>query len=373
MKSFLVVDDDSRWVNMYKVLIKRRYGDISISQANNGKDALDKVMESTYSAILTDIDMPIMNGIDFHKALKEKFPLLARRTAFISGGPNEVALEYVREEKLPCLSKLFELDDFYEMTDAILEAKDIDLINELGNDCQRREVRGEKVLGPVNKILLVDDVGISLEMGKIALSDSGAEILTACNGREALEIVKRERPDIVLCDVYMPEMNGDKLCKIIKADPSLKSIPVVLFSSYSDNKDTRAKLFRSGCDDILVKPYQKQELLYMIKKHTTVSTREHDRKPVDIEVDCHIMMEAGYNISAETVSGKVVDMSIGGMLVEIKDPFPLDTYLEFNVFIDGYKDGIPARGRVAWSNKQKMGIQFLYIPLQIEILVAERA
>ena len=162
-------------------------------------------------------------------------------------------------------------------------------------------------------------------------------------------------------------------CKIIKEDPSLKSIPVILFSSYSDNKDTRAKLFRSGCDDILVKPYKKQELLYVIKKHTTVSTREHKRKPVEIDVDCNILMETGLYNSAEIVSGKVIDMSIGGMLVEIKDPFPVDTYLEFNVFIDGQSNGIPARGRVAWSNKQKMGIQFLYTPLQIEVLVAERA
>jgi len=224
----------------------------------------------------------------------------------------------------------------------------------------------------VKKILLVDDVRISIEMGKMALSISGAKVLTACNGREALEIIKKERPDLVLCDVYMPEMNGDELCKTIKSDPSLKNIPVILFSSYSDDKDTIARYFRSGCDDILVKPYQKQELLNMIRKHVNLITREHKRKPVDIEVDCH-RAEVDYHTSKETVSGRVVDMSIGGMLVKGKKTFPLDTYIEFTVFIDGHNNGISAKGKVVWSDKQHMGIQFLFTPIHIENFLAGTA
>jgi len=224
----------------------------------------------------------------------------------------------------------------------------------------------------VKKILLVDDVKISIEMGKMALSSSGATLLTACNGREALEIVKKERPDLVLCDVYMPEMNGDELCKTIKADPSLKDIPVILFSSYSDDKDTRVKYFRSGCDDILVKPYKKQELLDMIRKYVDLITREHKREPVDLEVDCHIV-EVDCQAGKETVSGRVVDMSIGGMLVKSKTPLPLEAYIEFTVFTDGHSNGISAKGKVVWSDKQHMGIQFLFTPIHIENFLADTA
>ena len=376
MKSFLVVDDDSSMTELYKTLIERRYGDVLISQANNGKDALDKAIASDYSVILSDIDMPIMSGIDFHKILKGESPLSAKRTAFISGGPHKLDLEYVREENLPYLPKSFECDDFYGIIDAILEAEGKKSGKESGSGCQRkyekRAVRGESVLEPVTKILLVDDVRISIEMGKIALSSFGATILTACNGREALEIVKKEMPDIVLCDVYMPEMNGDELCKAIKADSSLKNIPVILFSSYSDDKDTRAKYFRSGCDDILVKPYQKQELLSMIKKHVDLSTRKHKRKPVNIEVDCHIV-EVDYHASKEVVPGRVVDMSIGGMLVKSKTLFPLDAYIEFTVFIDGHSNGIPAKGKVVWSDRQYMGVQFLFTPNYIENFLSKTA
>ncbi|MBE9537298.1 MAG: response regulator [Proteobacteria bacterium] len=222
------------------------------------------------------------------------------------------------------------------------------------------------------KILLVDDINISIEMGKIALSSSGAKVLTACNGCEALEIVKKEMPDIVLCDVYMPEMNGDELCKTIKEDPSLKNIPVILFSSYSDDKDTRAKYFRSGCDDVLVKPYQRQELINTIRKYVNISTREHKRKLVDIEADCHII-EVDHNAIKKMVPGKVVDMSIGGMMLESEKSFPLDTYIELTVFINGDGSGIPVKGKVVWSDKQKMGIQFLFIPTHIKNFLVEAA
>lgn len=282
MEPFLIVDDDLRWINMYTTLIRRRYGDVLIIQANNGKEALSKAIISAYSVILTDIDMPIMNGIDFHKALKKRFPLLAKRTAFISSSSHEANLKYIKEENLPCLSQLFELDDFYKMIDAIVATEDIVLSKKLATGCQRKEVREQKMLEPVNK-----------------------------------------------------------------------GLP-------------------SGCDDILDKSYEKQELPNITTKNITINTREHKRRPFNIEVTCNTLMKTGLNITPEKISGKALNISIGGMLVEIKDPFPLDTYLEFNIFADGHKLGIPARGRVAWSDKQKMGVQFLHIPLQIEILLDDQ-
>lgn len=119
MKSFLVVDDNPRWVNLYKTLVKRRYGDVLISEATNGKDALCKAMATDYSVILSDIDMPVMNGIDFHKALKKQLPILAGKTVFISGNAGKLDLEYISAENLHYLPKLFEWDNFYGMIDAI--------------------------------------------------------------------------------------------------------------------------------------------------------------------------------------------------------------------------------------------------------------
>ena len=210
------------------------------------------------------------------------------------------------------------------------------------------------------KILLVDDVKLSLEMGKMALANSGATILTASNGREALEIAKKENPGIVLSDVYMPEMNGDELCIAIKEDPSLKHIPVVLFSGDKDIKD---KYLSYGCDDVLVKPYHQSELLAMARKHLYINARQHERVQVDIEIS--------YQVNGKTISARVVDMSLGGMLVAAKEALPLNKYTTFNIFIDGPGSGTAVTGKVLWSNERCMGIQFLITSDHIKSYLAE--
>lgn len=214
------------------------------------------------------------------------------------------------------------------------------------------------------KILLVDDVKISLEMGKMALANSGATILTASNGREALEIVRKEHPGIVLSDVYMPEMNGDELCKAIKEDPSLKHIPVILFSGDKDIKD---KYSSYGCDDVLIKPYQQSELLAMTRKYLSVNARQHKRVKVNLELSCQA--------KGKTLIGKVIDMSVGGMLVmlvESKEPIPINKYTTFNVLIDGNSNGTTVTGKALWANKKGVGIQFLVTSNEIKSFLVEK-
>lgn len=120
MKSFLVVDDDPGITSLYEILIKIRYSDASVLQAHNGREALRKALTSDCSLIISDIDMPIMKGIDFHKALKRKSSALSKRMAFIS---SRCTLPYVKNEGLPCLTKPFNKKDFYSLIDALLTRK----------------------------------------------------------------------------------------------------------------------------------------------------------------------------------------------------------------------------------------------------------
>lgn len=355
----LVAEDDKPFCNDVDFLLQRE--GYVVSTAANGREALGIILkasktENPVELLIADMIMPDIDGLELIDEVQ--------RAGF------ELSVMAITESR-----------DKKNLGKLLQRGRETSREKPFGSKRLLTHVRGileitQKkkyiVLEPVNKILLVDDVNISLEMGKLALSNSGATLLTACNGREALKIVKKERPDIVLCDVYMPEMNGDELCKTIKADPSLKNIPVILFSSYSDDNDTRKKFFLSRCDDILVKPYQKQELLNVIRKYVNISTREPKRKPVDIEVDCHAI-EAGYHTSKEVVSGRVIDMSIGGMLVKTKNSLPVDTYIEFTVFIAGHSNEILTKGKVVWSDKQNMGIQFLFIPTHIRNFLAEAA
>ena len=119
MKSFLIIDDNTVLLDTYELLIRRRYNGASVIKAHNGKEALTMINDLDYSLILSDISMPIMNGIDFHKNLKKESPLLKNKVIFMSGNPDQSDLSYIEKEAIPFLHKPFVKDDFYNLIDSI--------------------------------------------------------------------------------------------------------------------------------------------------------------------------------------------------------------------------------------------------------------
>lgn len=98
------------------------------------------------------------------------------------------------------------------------------------------------------KILIVDDEPDVVSYLEMLLQDNGYETVTATNGREALEVAKREKPDLVTLDVSMPEASGTRFYKEIKADEELATIPVVIVTAVTGlGGDTHAyERFISG-------------------------------------------------------------------------------------------------------------------------------
>ena len=203
------------------------------------------------------------------------------------------------------------------------------------------------------KILFVDDVKLSLEMGKMALLDSGCHIMTAMNGVEALEIMTRDQPDLVLSDLYMPGMNGDELCRNIKEDSLLSSIPVIIISSV-DDKESQEKCRASGCDDILRKPYSKGALIDIVKKYINIVGRKHRRFPVN----CNVL----YNCDGKIFSAAVNDISEGGMFIKGNELLPLDSEVEFTITSDDGAFSFEASGRVVRVINSTMEFSFDKIP-----------
>ncbi|MFA6433104.1 MAG: HD domain-containing phosphohydrolase [Elusimicrobiales bacterium] len=114
------------------------------------------------------------------------------------------------------------------------------------------------------RILCVDDEDYNLDLFENLLTMPGYEVLTATDGAGALELLAARSVDLVLLDIKMPGMNGYEVCGKIKADPSLRHIPVIMVSSL-DSRDSKLKSIEAGAEELLSKPLDKAELLLRVK------------------------------------------------------------------------------------------------------------
>src|SRR5262245_10207750 len=110
------------------------------------------------------------------------------------------------------------------------------------------------------KVLVIDD---SLSVRKVverALVGRQIEVVCAATGSEALERIERDQPDVVVCDVVMPDKDGYEICDFVKRHPRLARTPVLLMSGIV-NDDVRARAARVQSADVLSKPFASEDLL----------------------------------------------------------------------------------------------------------------
>lgn len=115
------------------------------------------------------------------------------------------------------------------------------------------------------EILIVEDSPTQAELLSYFLKKHGYSVSNASNGMEALETIRKHKPDLVISDIVMPEMDGYQLCNFIKTDKDLKDIVVILLSILSDPKDV-IKGLESGADNFIIKPFNEQILLNRISQ-----------------------------------------------------------------------------------------------------------
>ncbi len=214
---------------------------------------------------------------------------------------------------------------------------------------------------PKKKVLLVDDVKLFIELEKTFFQRKDTiEVLTAASGRQALEIVEAERPDLVYMDLYMPEMNGDACCRIIKESGS--DIPVVMVTS-AGSKEDRERCLAAGCDEIITKPINRANFLSVAKKYLDVHERKEPRYAVHIKVS--------YGGSDSLLSDYTVNLNTGGLFIAADDLLPVDSELKVEFSLPSDSLSVACRARVAWINSAAnpskkdlpvgMGLQFLDI------------
>ncbi len=129
-----------------------------------------------------------------------------------------------------------------------------------------------------SRILVVDDTPANIQLLSATLKDRGYEIKVATSGRQALDLAARFRPDLVLLDVMMPEMDGFETCRRLKDSAGTKDIPVIFLTARTDTADI-VKGFELGAVDYVAKPFNTPELLARVNTHLTIDRlhRENER------------------------------------------------------------------------------------------------
>lgn len=116
-----------------------------------------------------------------------------------------------------------------------------------------------------NKILVVDDEPYMLRFIQILLERDGYEMITARNGREAVEVAMREHPRLLVMDAMMPQMDGLTALRLLKQEPATRSIPVIMLTA-NPHKFSREEAESSGATVFLTKPFSPTQLLAEIRR-----------------------------------------------------------------------------------------------------------
>lgn len=117
-----------------------------------------------------------------------------------------------------------------------------------------------------SKVLIVDDEPLNVDYLEQALEDSNYQIIVATNGREALDKIKRDQPDLVLLDLMMPILDGFEVLAQVKADQVLRDIPVIIVSASNDSKSV-VRGIKQGAEDYITKPIDADHLVKKLKEY----------------------------------------------------------------------------------------------------------
>jgi len=213
----------------------------------------------------------------------------------------------------------------------------------------------------MNKLLVVDDLEFFLVLVKSLLHNHGCTILTATNADDAFEIIKEEKPQLILLDKHMPGMTGDEMCRVLKKSFETKDVPVIILST-SGLKADRDISFSAGCDDYITKPIDKESLLDAISKYMPVVKRTFERVPIFESVT--------YSHDGIEYSGHIHIIGKGGACLRGEMMMPVGSVLRLEFEISKLQTTIDVLGKVVWNSDSKemdsgwepeMGIQFMNI------------
>jgi len=211
--------------------------------------------------------------------------------------------------------------------------------------------------GPIYKLLIIDDEPEVREAIRGVLYDR-FDVFTASNGRDGLKIACENRPDVILLDIIMPEMDGIAVCRSLRANPATQDISIIMMTATQDD-DRRARALLAGADDLASKPFRPREFLVRIDnqiRRSREKTEIHSKKRI---VSCgNLTLDFG-KLQA-TVNNQLIDLTVlefNLLRFFIKNK---DQILKRDIILDAFWDEKEVSDRVVdnhilWLRKKLQG------------------
>ncbi len=184
----------------------------------------------------------------------------------------------------------------------------------------------------MRKVLVVDDEPVLVETIAYNLEQAGYEVMTAADGASALEVARRERPDLVILDIMLPEMDGLEVCRLLRRENSTATTPIMMLTAKGEEIDKVVGL-EVGADDYVTKPFGRRELLARVK----ALLRRAEYAPHSEERPAQVTTEGSVQSNRELAAGPLrIDLAgrrviCRGQELELQPKqFELLTYLVRN-------------------------------------------
>jgi len=258
----LIADDSS----IIRRLLTREIEEMGarVTQAEDGQGAFDLVCSQSFDLVISDVDMPNMDGFSLCRRIKENSETRAIPVVILS------SLDSDRD-----------IDRGFEAGAAAYVSK-----SKAKSELQEtiRKVMKDFSFHRDRLILVVDDSKTIRTLVKNGLEKEGFQVLMAEDGRNALELMRLRPPDLVLSDIDMPGMTGTELCRAVHSDPELSAIPFVVMSANKDRAVMR-RMLQWGASAYLVKPFNLEQVVITVEKllsdHYLLLLREKERLDAD--------------------------------------------------------------------------------------------
>ncbi|MBW2605106.1 MAG: response regulator [Deltaproteobacteria bacterium] len=242
-RRILIVDDSAVFRTSMKKILASMNAEIIL--AENGQEGLDLALQEKFDIVISDIDMPKINGIELCRSLKN--------TASTQGIPVVMVSTFDSDSDVD--------KGFQAGASAYLPKYEIQsrLLETVENVLSKSKFKGDRL------VMVVDDSKVVLQIIGKGLAEAGFRVLTAENGKKALKVLDTIQPDLILTDIEMPDINGFEFCGAVHSNPELSMVPIIAMSSKTD-RGYMKRMLQNGASAYLCKPFNIDELVILVEK-----------------------------------------------------------------------------------------------------------